>query len=59
MYSRLPVAVRFVINILIILIFLALLAIAGIAIYGAIFNMDFPTAWDKVMYLISSAVSKK
>ena len=50
MYKKLPWAVKLVINVVIIIVFLAALAVAGIAIYGAVIDVDFPTAWHNTVY---------
>lgn len=45
-YKNLPAGVKFVINSVTILLFLAGLFCAGMAVYAAIFDMSYAAAWE-------------
>lgn len=51
-YKNLPASVRFCINAVVIIAFLAALFCAGLAIYAALFNISFSAAWSQLVQAI-------
>ena len=54
-YRYLPAGVKFVINCIVVLLFLAALFCAGMAIYAKIYDLSYGAAWANLAQAIQSA----
>ena len=54
-YKNLPAGMKFVINSVTILIFLAALFCAGMAVYAAIYDMSYSAAWETLIQALKGS----